>query len=306
MDRFEAMNLLREAVDCGSLSAASRRLRVPLPTLSRKISELESIVGAKLLVRTTRRLALTDAGAVYLAAARRILDEVESAEREAAGEFAEPKGELVLTAPIHFGRLHVLPVVAAFLDEFPQVDVRLVLADRNVHLVDDQVDMAVRIGPLVDSAMIATRIGAMRTVVVASPDLLTKHGVPTNPANLEGFPGVAVDGPMATIDWRFSPPGRAAPISVRPVPRLTVSTTEAAADAAIRGVGIVRLLHYQVVEAIEDGRLRLLLADFEPDPVPVHLIHAAHGRMPLKLRRFIDVAAPALRDRLAKLSLDRN
>ncbi|GGE06016.1 LysR family transcriptional regulator [Aureimonas endophytica] len=301
MDRLEAMALLREAVDRGSLSAAGRALRVPVPTLSRKISDLETRLGTKLLVRTTRRLTLTDAGIAYLAAARRILDEVESAEREAAGEFSEPKGELVLTAPILFGRLHVLPVVTEFLERFPQIDVRLRLADRNVHLVDDHVDMAVRIGRLADSAMVATRIGTMRVVVAASPALLAKHGVPAVPEDLRGLPVVAVEGPMPEADWRFHPSGGATPVDIALRPRLSVTTTEAAADAAIRGTGIVRLLHYQVVDGVEEGRLRLVLEDFEPEPVPVHLIHATRGQMPLKLRRFLDFAAPALRQRLGKL-----
>lgn len=302
MDRLEAMTLLREAVDRGSLSAASRALRVSVPTLSRKISDLETRLGTKLLVRTTRSLALTDAGTAYLAAARRILDEVDSAEREAAGEFSEPKGELVLTAPVQFGRLHVLPVVADFLDRFPRIYIRLLLADRNVHLVDDHVDMAVRIGRLADSALVATRIGTMRIVVAASPALLERHGLPAVPEDLRELPAVVVDGPMQGATWRFHPPGRAAPVDVSPTPRLAVTTTEAAVDAAVRGVGIVRLLHYQVVEAVEAGRLRLLLEEAEPEPAPVHLVHATRGQMPLKLRRFLDIAAPALRERLSRLS----
>ncbi|KQT44592.1 LysR family transcriptional regulator [Aureimonas sp. Leaf454] len=302
MDRFEAMTLLREAVDRGSLSAASRSLRVPVPTLSRKISDLETRLGTKLLVRTTRSLTLTDAGIAYLAAARRILDDLEGAEREAAGEFFEPKGELVVTAPLQFGRLHVLPVVADFLDQFPHINIRLRLADRNIHLVDDHVDMAVRIGRLADSALVATRVGTMRIVTAASPAFLAKHGVPSIPEDLRDLPAVATDGPMPDANGRFHPASHAAPIDVRSTPRLSVTTTEAAVDAAMRGIGIVRLLHYQVVEPVGDGRLQLVLEDFEPEPVPVHLVHASRGQMPLKLRRFLDAAAPALRERLARLS----
>ncbi len=293
MDRFEAMAMLREAVDRGSLSAAGRALRVPVPTLSRKISELEARLGARLLIRTTRRLALTDAGATYLAAARRILDEIDGAEREAAGEFAEPKGELVVTAPLHFGRLHVLPVVADFLALFPAINVRLRLVDRNVVLVDDHVDVAVRIGRLDDSTMVATRIGSMRTVSCASPGLLARHGVPAAPQDLAGLPVVAVDAPM---------PGPAAPGDVAPVPRLSVTTTEAAVQAAILGIGVARLLHYQVAEAVEAGALRIVLGAFEPEPVPVHLVHAVRGQLPLKMRRFLDFAAPRMRERLDGLA----
>jgi DNA-binding transcriptional LysR family regulator len=302
MDRLEAMLLLREAIDRGSLSAAGRALRIPVPTVSRKISDLEAQLGAKLLVRTTRSLTLTDVGVGYLAAARRILDEVDGAEREAAGEFAEPKGELVLSAPIQFGRLHVLPVVADFLDQFPKIGVRLLLADRNVHLVDDHVDMALRIGRLANSTMIATRIGTMRIVTAASPALLARHGSPAVPEDLRDLPAVAVDGPMPEANWRALPSGSAAADSAPLPPRLAVTTTEAAVDAAIRGIGVVRLLHYQVAEAVEAGRLAIILDNFEPEPVPVHLVHATRGQMPLKLRRFLDFAVPALRERLAKLS----
>lgn len=302
MDRFEAMALLREVVDRGSLSAAGRSLRVPVPTLSRKISELEASLGTRLLIRTTRRLALTEAGAAYLAAARRILVQVDEAEREAAGEFTAPRGELVVTAPLHFGRLHVLPVVTAFLALYPEIDVRLRLADRNLHLVDDHIDMAVRIGRLEDSSMVATRVGAMRVVVCASPDLLARHGVPGSPADLRDRPVVAVDAPMAASGWRFPQAGQAQVTEVPVAPRLTVTTTEAAAQAAAAGVGFARLLHYQAAAAIEAGTLRVVLEAFEPTPVPVHLLHAGRGQLPLKMRCFLDFAAPRLRARLAALA----
>jgi DNA-binding transcriptional LysR family regulator len=301
MDRLEAMALLRDAVDHGSLSAAARALRIPVSTLSRKISDLEARIGTRLLVRTTRSLALTETGVTFLAAARRILHDVETAEREAAGEFAEPKGELVLTAPIQFGRLHVLPTVAEFLEQYPQISVRLLLNDRNVHLVDDEVDMAVRIGFLADSAMMATRLGTLRFVTAASPAFLAKHGTPSKLDDLRDHPLVAVDGPMVETSWRFNPKDGAVPIDLLLSPRLAVTTTEAAVDAAVLGIGIVRLLHYQVSEAVEAGTLSLILEDAEPDPVPVHLVHAIRGKMPLKLRCFIDFAAQRLRTRLGHL-----
>jgi DNA-binding transcriptional LysR family regulator len=177
VDRLEAMSILLLTVEKGSLSAAARELRMPLPTVSRKASELEPHLGTPLLIRTTRRLSLTEAGRAYAAAARRILEEVNEAKREAVGEFITPRGEIVLTAPMLFGRLHLLPLVAEFLDAFPEIDVRLVLSDRNLHLIDDHVDMAVRIGSLPDSSMTATRVGSIRTVVCASPRLLGVHGV---------------------------------------------------------------------------------------------------------------------------------
>ena len=301
MDRLEAMSLLLEVVAKGSLSAAGRALRVPVPTLSRKLSELERRLGTRLLIRTTRKLTLTDAGTAYVAAARRILDQVEEAERQAAGEFTAPKGELVVTAPLMFGRLHVLPVVADFLALFAEIDIRLVLSDRNAHLVDDHIDVAVRIGRLPDSAMIATRIGSMRTVVCAGPGLLAAHGVPKTPEDLRCLPCITVDTPMPASGWRFQPAGSAAAEEIPVVPRLSVTTPEAAVEAAVRNVGVARLLHYQVADAVKAGSLQLILEGFEPVPAPVHLVHAASWQMPLKLRCFLDFAVPRLRQVLGSI-----
>lgn len=304
MDRFEAMSMLLEVVDKGSLSAAGRSLGVPVPTLSRKISDLEALLGTRLLIRTTRRLSLTDAGLGYMAAARRILDAVEEAEREAGGEFTAPKGELVVTAPVLFGRLHVLPVVSEFLALFPAINVRLLLSDRNLHLVDEHVDMAVRIGSLPDSGMIATRVGSMRTVICASPALLAADGVPGTPEDLPRLPCITFDAPAAALGWRLQPSGSRPTIDIPVTPRLSVTTAEAAAEAAIRGVGVARLLHYQVADAVAAGKLRIILEDFEPEPAPIHLVHAARGQMPLKMRRFLDFAAPRLREALRRIGPD--
>ncbi len=296
MDRLEAMSMLVAVTEAGSLSAAARALQVPLATLSRKITDLEARLGARLLIRTTRKLTLTDAGVTYLASARRILEQVEEAERTAAGEFTEPKGELVITAPIMFGRLHVLPVVAEFLAAFPEIQVRLMLADRNVNLVDDHVDMAVRIGKLPDSAMVATAVGSMRLVTCASPALLAAHGVPLEPADLARFPCVTVDVLQTSPSWRFRHPNSGAAVDVHLQPRLAVTTTEAAAEAASLSVGVTRLMHYQVVDSIQRGKLQTILESYEPEPLPVSLVHVSRGQMPLKMRRFLDFSAPRLRE----------
>ena len=299
MDRFEAMSMLVTVAETGSLSAAGRALKVPLATLSRKISDLETLLGTRLLIRTTRKLTLTDAGTIYVAAVRRILEQIEDAEKVAAGEFTAPKGELVITAPIFFGRLHVLPVVADFLALFSEINVRLVLADRNVSLIDDHVDMAVRIGKLPDSSMVATQVGLMRTVVCASPAFMDQWGVPRIPDDLLKLPCITVDTPLPSPGWRFKEPGSGATLGIPVVPRLFVTTAEAAAQAAIRSVGATRLLHYQVLEAVDAGVLRIILDEFEPDPAPVNLVHASRGYMPLKMRRFLDFAAPRLRKAVA-------
>src|SRR5262245_63763329 len=190
MDRIEAMKILLRVVARGSFSVASRELRVPLATVSRKVRDLEEHLGTRLLVRTTRRVSLTDVGTSYVASARRILDEIDETERIASGEFHVPRGELILTAPVFFGRLHILPIVTEFLAAYPEINVRLLLSDRNLHLIEDHVDLAVRIGPLPDSSMIATRVGSMRTVVCASPKLLAGHGLPKSPQDLAGLPCV--------------------------------------------------------------------------------------------------------------------
>ncbi len=302
MDRLEAMNILVSVVETGSFTAAGKRLGVPLPTVSRKLAELENHLGTRLLARSTRRLDLTEAGAEYVASCKRILDEISDAERKASGEYASPKGELALTAPIVFGRLHVVPVVAAFLAAYPDIDVRLSLSDRNAPLLDDHIDLAVRIGALPDSSMIAVQVGSVRRVVCASPDYLAARGIPTQPADLSRLSCITFDVFGSTTSWTFPDKTSRADRVVPVRSRLSVNTVEAALDAAIAGVGVTRILSYQAAKAVEEGMLRLLLEPFEPSPIPVSLIHTAQGLLPLKTRSFIDFAVPRLR---ASLSRDR-
>ena len=272
MDQLEVMRILLLSVDKGSFSAAGRALGMPLATVSRKVAELEAHLGARLLHRTTRKLVLTEAGAVYLSSARRILDQVSEAER----------------------------VAAEFLAAFPKIDVRLRFSDRNLDLIDEHVDMAVRIGSLPDSSMVATRIGSMRTVVCASPELLLEHGEPGVPDSLATLPSISYGAFTSASSWPFRHAGtRIEHVAVRS--RLSVSTAEAAVWAAIRGVGVTRVLHYQCADALRAGLLQLVLTAFEPEPLPVHLIHASRDNLPLKLRAFLDFAAVRLRDTLKSL-----
>ena len=301
MDRLEAMSILLRVVEKGSFSAASRDLRIPLATISRKVNELESHLGTRLLVRTTRKLALTDVGVAYMASARRILEEVDEAERTAAGEFHAPRGELILTAPVLFGRLHILPVVTDFLAAYPEIDVRLLLSDRNLHLIDDHVDMAARIGPLPDSRMVVTRIGSVRTVVCASPKLLAAHGTPKSPEDLAKLPCVNFNFLSPASTWPFRLKGATGTTDASIRPRLSVSTAEAAIWAAMRSVGATRVLHYQCADALRAGSLRIILQDFELEPLPVHLIHAGSGVLPSKTRVFLDFATTRLRETLKSL-----
>jgi len=301
VDRLEAMTILLRVVDRGSFSAASRDLGVPLATVSRKVSELETHLRTKLLVRTTRKVALTDAGATYVASARRILDEIDETERIAAGEFHVPRGELILTAPIFFGRLHILPIVTEFLAAYPEINVRLLLSDRILHLIEDHVDMAVRIGPLPDSTMIATRVGLMRTVVCASPKLLAGQGVPKSPEDLAGLPCVNFEFLSPASAWPFRLKSTEGTTDVPIRPCLSVTTAEAAVWAAAQGLGVTRVLHYQCADAIKDGSLRIILANFEVELLPVHLLHAGRGALPSKMRVFLDFAAGRLRESLSSL-----
>jgi DNA-binding transcriptional LysR family regulator len=299
MDRLEAMSILVAAVEAGSFTAASRRLGVPLPTVSRKVAELEARLNARLLVRTTRKLTLTDAGAAYLAASKTILEQVAEAERAAAGEYLNPRGDLSIAAPIVFGRLHVLPIVNAFLAVYPDINVQLALSDRNADLVGDQLDLAVRIGSLDDSTMIASRAGVVRRVVCASPDFLKQHGAPTSPADLAALPCITF-GSHAATSWPFAGKRRAeTSIPIRA--RLAVNTAEAALDAALAGVGLTQVLSYQAANAVKDGRLKIVLKPFELEPLPVHLVHPAQALPPLKLRRFLEFALPRLKQALAEI-----
>ena len=302
LDRLEAMSVLLAVVQAGSLSAASRKLGVPLPTVSRKLSELEAHLNTRLLVRSTRKLSLTDAGAAYLAAAKRILDEVSEAERAATGEYSAPRGELVVTAPVVLGRLHVLPVVEDFLARFADIDVRLVLSDRNARLIDDHIDLAVRIGELPYSSMMAIRVGQVRRVVCGSPSYFAGHGTPATPADLAGLACVTFDVLQSADAWHFPLPQADAEQSIPIRTRLRVNTAEAAVDAAIAGVGVTRVLSYQIAQALTADKLRIVLADHEPAPLPVSLVHAGQALIPLKLRAFLDFAAPRLRSRLAELA----
>ena len=298
MDRLEAMSLFVAAVEAGSLSAAARRFGIPLATVSRKVSELERHLKTRLLNRSTRQLTLTDTGQAYLAACRRILDEVGEAERTAAGEYSAPTGELVITAPIVFGRLHVLPVVTAFLAAYPEVDIRLTLSDRITQLVDEHIDLAVRIGKLPDSSMIAIRIGSIRHVVCASPAYLTAHGTPLTPGELAAHDCITFEGLASPATWAFASGKSELTSPVRA--RLSVNTAEAAIDAATAGVGLTRVLSYQVADAMRAGALHAVLREFEPNPWPVSLVHAGQGLLPVKLRAFLDFAAPRLRERLTQ------
>jgi DNA-binding transcriptional LysR family regulator len=293
MDRLDAMATLLAAVDGGSLSAASRALGMPLATVSRKVADLEAHLRTQLVVRTSRKLALTETGRAYVAASRRILDEIGEVERAASGEYRAPRGHLTITAPVMFGRLHVEPVVLDFLKAYPDVTVRLVLADYVVNLVEDHIDAAIRVGNLPDSSMVVTRLGAVGWVACASPNYLAVRGTPEIPAALESHDCIMFEGLYSNNLWRFGRGAQAVTVPIRP--HFAVNTADAAIAAAISAAGITRVLSYQVRNAVVNGSLRLVLQPFEPESLPVHLAYAAQPQLPLKLRAFLDFAAPRLK-----------
>lgn len=298
MDRLEAMSILLAVVDAGSLSAAARRLGMPLPTVSRKVAELEKHLRTRLLHRTTRQSSLTEAGVAYAAACRRILDEVGEAERIATGEYAAPRGDLAVTAPIVFGRLHIVPVVAEFLAQYPEINIKLLLTDRVAHLMEEQIDVALRIGELPDSTLMASRVGTVRSVVCASPAYLAQRGVPASPEALAAHDCISFDVLESRRAWVFGD-GKST-MSVPVKPRLEVNTAEAAIAAATLGVGLIRVLSYQVADAVGNGALDVVLRDYEPAPLPVSLVHKGQTPLPRKLRVFLDFAAPRLSARITQ------
>jgi DNA-binding transcriptional LysR family regulator len=297
MDHLQSISTFVAVAEAGGFSAAARRLRMPLATVSRKVSQLEAYLKVRLFNRSTRRVALTESGRTFYESCRRILADIEEAERTAVGEYLSPRGELIMTAPVVFGRLHLVPVISEFLTAFPEVEVKLRLADRVLDLLDEHIDVALRIGELNDSSMIATRLGEVRRVVCASPRYLAKHGRPDHPRALADHQCVAFANLDLPHQWAFRESGRLVSYAVRP--RLTVTTAEAAIDAATAGVGITRVLSYQVAGAVGAGNLMIVLEDFEPGPMPVNLVHASGRLVAQKLRAFLDFAAPRLRARLA-------
>lgn len=246
-----------------------------------------------------RKLVLTDAGEAFVAAARRIMAELDEAERAASGEYRAPRGELLITAPILFGKLHILPIVLEFLGAYPEVDVRLILSDSVVDLVDNHVDVAARLGRLPDSGLVALRVGTVRWISCASPHYLAERGTPATPDELASHDCIAFEGLQTARSWTFARGVGAGPVTIRP--RLGVNTADALIEAASAGLGVARMMSYQAAPAIRDGRLVTILDDYAPEPIPVHLVHTGPPLLPLKLRAFLDFAAPRLKAALAGL-----
>lgn len=297
MDRLEAMSVIIAVTETGSFSAASRRLGTPIATVSRKVAELETRLKAEVFQRSSRRMTLTDAGRTYVEACRRIIEQVDDAERQVSGEYRSPKGDLVVTTPWGLGHTHLLPIAVEFLDAYPEIGLRLLLTDRVVDPVEENIDVAVRIGSLSESSMIASRIGSIRLVVCASPAYLAKSGRPQSPDQLRDHDCIAINDVTAPNAWKFGRGKRANLVPIQS--RLSVNTSEAAVIAAIAGAGLTRVMSYKMDSARRTGSLELVLEEFEPEPLPVHIVYTPRNPVPLKLRAFLNWMTPRLKAKLA-------
>lgn len=293
MDRFQEMKVLLAVTEAESFAGGARLLGVSPPSVTRAIAALEARLGTLLLARSTRSLRLTEAGRRYVEDCRRILLELEEAEELAAGGSVRPRGRLTVTAPLMFGELYLIPLIAQYLERYPDVEINALLVDRVVNMLDEGVDVALRIGHLPEGEQPALQVGQIRAVVCAAPDLLERIGRPRHPHELGAAPAVLSSAGAQQPHWQFA--GADGPISFTPQARLTVSSNQAAIAAARLGWGYTRVLSYQVADAVARGELELLLEDLEPPPLPVHIIHQGGRQVPAKVRTFVDFCAQRFR-----------
>ncbi len=287
MDRIDAMQAFVAVADLEGFAPAARKLGLSPSGVTRLVAALEERLGVRLLQRTTRLVALTDVGARYLERARRILADVDEAEGSVQDERSRPSGRLVVSAPIGFGRLHVGPVMSEYLKRYPEVSCDLRLSDRMINLVEDGVDLAVRIGHLADSSLVARHVGEMRRIVVASSGYLKSHGEPMTPEAIGSHQTIQFGAATAPPDWRFVRDGRE--VRVAPTPRFATNSADAAIQYAAQGGGLTRVLAYQAADAIERGRLKIVLAKFEPPALPIHIVYPTSRLLSAKVRTFIDL-----------------
>jgi DNA-binding transcriptional LysR family regulator len=301
MDKLDSIRVFVAVARAGGFSAASRALGLPVATVSRKVAELEASLGARLFERSTRQVVLTDVARGYFESCQRLIDDLRDADDTVMGEYLQPKGELTVTAPSGFGRQHLQPVLIDFMRTFPEVTLRVLLVDRLVNLLDEHVDVAVRINNLPDSSLVARRVGQIRMIVCASPDYLHATGVPTHPGDLSGHACISWSSLGPQKAWLFSDGGVETlfPVSIR----LTATLPEMVVAAAVAGLGLAQVTSYQAEAAVRAGHLVPVLRDFEAAPTDIHLVHPSSRRVPLKLRAFLDFAAPRLQERLQTVAL---
>lgn len=300
MDKLDSIRVFVAVARAGGFSAASRALGLPVATVSRKVADLEQSLGVRLFERSTRQVVLTDVARDYFESCQRLIDDLRDADDTVMGEYRLPKGELTVTAPTGFGRQHLQPVLIDFMREFPEVTMRVLLVDRLVNLLDEHVDVAVRINNLPDSSLVARRVGEIRMVVCGSPAYLATKGVPTHPAELSEHTCIswASLGPQKA--WLFSESGSETlfPVSIR----LTATLPDIVVAAAVADLGLAQITSYQAETAVRAGQLVRVLQEFEAMPTAVHLVHPSNRRVPLKLRAFLDFAAPRLEERLQRVA----
>jgi DNA-binding transcriptional LysR family regulator len=289
MDRLAAMKAFVAVADAHGFAPAASKLALSPSVVTRLVAGLEHQLGIRLLQRTTRSVTLTDAGTRYLVRARRILADVEEAEESALAERGLPTGRLVVTAPMMFGRLHVSPLMCRYLDAHPHVIGELSLSDRNANLVEDGIDVAVRIGQLPDSSLVARKAGSTRRVVVASPKYLARHGIPVTPAELGSHRTIQFTALAPFTDWSFARDGRDVRAAVSS--QYATNSADAALWHAERDGGLTLALSYQVADAVQQGRLRIVLEDFEPEAMPIQFVYPTSRLLSAKVRSFIDLAA---------------
>ncbi|SEO64561.1 MULTISPECIES: LysR family transcriptional regulator [unclassified Pseudomonas] len=294
MDRFQEMQVFVAVAQDSGFSAAARRLGLSAASVTRAVAALEQRIGTPLLVRTTRNVYLSEAGQRFLEDCRRILADLQEAEDSAVGSHAQPRGQLTITAPVLFGQLFVTPVLVDYLQQFPEVGINALLLDRIVSMVEEGIDIAIRIGELPDSSQHAVRVGEVRRVVCGSPELFARHGRPAHPQDLEHMPVVASSATGQIRNWTFIDAGQ--PLSVRPAPRLVVTANQAAITAACQGLGLTRVLSYQVMSNVANGELEIVLADFELPPLPIHVVYQGGRKAPARVRSFVDFTVRALRE----------
>jgi DNA-binding transcriptional LysR family regulator len=293
-DRLDALTIFVAVAEQQSFAEAARRLSRSPASVTRGVAALEERLQTRLFNRTTRSVALTDAGARYLENCRRLLAAYDELEAMTLGEWVEPRGWINITAPTMFGRLHVLPLVQDFLVQYPQVEVRMLLLERVVSLVDEGLDLGIRIGQLPDSSLRAVLVGQVRRIVCATPQYIARHGVPETPRDLANHPVVACTA-VTPIPDRWSFHGLSGVTSVAVTPRLVVNTTAAAVDAALDGLGLTCILSYQAEPHTAAGLLQIVLVDYEPPRAPIHIVHPEGRYLPAKVRLFLDHAAEGLR-----------
>lgn len=293
MDRFYQMSVFVAVAETESFAGGARKLGMSPPAVTRAVAALEEELGVKLLNRTTRYVRATDAGQRYLEDARRILAEVQEADEVAAGINSEPRGHLTITAPVLFGKLFVMPSIVGFLERYPDVEVAALFLDRVVNMLEEGVDVGIRIGALPDSTMRAIRVGQVRRVLCASPDYLARRGIPQTPEDLLQHQLIAASSISPTVEWKFGDDDSNKAVRIKP--RLTVTSNDAAIAAAVQHAGITRLLSYQVANELGSGELKVILGEFEPKPLPIHVVHREGRHGSAKIRAFVDFVAQALK-----------